>query len=87
MMKEDNLYLEVRKIISGIIEVEEENLLKDTRFVDDLGVDSMLALEILVAIERKYKVKIPEERLVEIRTLKDSVALTQEYVEARQKTD
>lgn len=79
-MENDILYLEVRKIISDIIEIDEEEIQSATKFVEDLGVDSMMALEILVAIEKKYCVKIPEERLSNIRTLKDSVALTREFV-------
>lgn len=36
----------------------------------------MMALEIVACIERKYKIRIPEERLVEVQTLNDSVRLT-----------
>ncbi|MBK2126364.1 acyl carrier protein, partial [Fangia hongkongensis] len=48
----------------------------DERLVQELGVDSMMALEIVACIERKYKIRIPEERLVEVQTLNDSVRLT-----------
>ena len=82
-MDQEKLYDEIRKIISEVTEVEEEKIQRHTRLVEDLGVDSMLALEILVAIEKKYNVKVPEDRLVEIKTLNDSVALAKEFIEKK----
>ena len=38
-------------------------------FVEDLGVDSMMALEIVVRIEKKYQISIPEEELPNIQSL------------------
>ena len=80
-MEEEKLFYEVRAIIAEIIEVDEEDIKGNSRFREDLEVDSMKALEILVAVDRKYKIKIPEERLRDIRSLNDSVALTKEFIE------
>jgi acyl carrier protein len=82
-METDKLFYEIREIIAEIIEVDEDEIQGDTRFREDLEVDSMKALEILVAVEKKYKIKIPEERLKEIRSLNDSVALAKEFITAR----
>jgi len=80
-MTTDKLFVEIRAIVAEIIEVEEEEIQGDTKFREDLDVDSMKALEILVAIEKKYKVKIDEGRLKDIKTLNDSVGLAREYIE------
>ena len=40
--------------------------------------DSMMALEILAAIEKKYKISIPEEKLAEFKTLNDTLAVVKE---------
>jgi acyl carrier protein len=40
----------------------------------------MMALEILAAIEKKYKISIPEEKLMQLTTLKDTVAVAREYL-------
>ena len=60
---------DVRKLVSGVSQVPEAELKDDARFVEDLGVDSMLALEIIAGIEKKYKAIIPEEEIPKIRTL------------------
>src|SRR3989338_2034571 len=54
---------EIRKIVAKIIEVEPEKIGLDTHFVEDLGADSMTALEIMAALEKKFNINIPEEDL------------------------
>ena len=82
-MGQDQLYDEVKEIVADIIEEEVEDVDGDAVFVEEYDVDSMMALEILAAIEKKYKIKIPEERLVNITTLNKSVALTQEFIDKK----
>ena len=66
---------EVKKRVSEIIEVPEEKLKEDAKFVEDLGVDSMMALEIVAGIEKKYKIVIPEEDIPKISSLADIYAI------------
>ncbi|MDP2941059.1 MAG: acyl carrier protein [Candidatus Omnitrophota bacterium] len=51
-----NLANEIREIVAEILEIDLEKISPDARFVEDLGMDSMMALEIVVAVERKYKI-------------------------------
>jgi len=67
----EKLKEEIKKIVSEVSEVTQEELKEDARFVEDLGIDSMMALEIVANIEKKYKVVIPEEEIPKIRSLKD----------------
>ena len=72
--------MEVRQIIADIVEVPAEQVGDDMSLSEDLGVDSLMALEIVATIEKKYRVQIPEERLQQVKTLNDTVALAQEYI-------
>jgi len=69
---------EVRNIVAEIAEKNPDEVKPDSRFVEDLGMDSMMALEILAAIEKKYKVAIPEEKLAEFKTLNDTIIVVKE---------
>lgn len=60
---------EVRKLVSEITEVSEDKLKDDAKFVEDLGVDSMMALEIVASIEKKYRITVPEEEIPRIHSL------------------
>lgn len=60
---------ELRVMVSEIIEVPAEKLTLDADFIDDLNVDSLKAIEIVAAFEKKYRKVIPEEDIPNIRTL------------------
>ena len=80
MKTENSIDQEVRKLIADIIEMDPEQVPPDAHLVEDLGMDSMMALEILASIEKKFRIKIPEEDLPKITTLKNAIELTKKYV-------
>jgi acyl carrier protein len=63
---------ELRALIAEIAEIDE---VPDDASFKDLGIDSMMGVEIVAAIERKYQVKIEDAELAEITTLNSSMAL------------
>ena len=65
----------IKKILSKIVEVDEGKIKEDANLIEDLGADSMMALEVMAALEKKYNITIPEEDLVKMATLKDIVGL------------
>jgi len=80
MHQVESLTKEVRSIIAEIAEMEEAEIKGDSNFVEDLGFDSMMALEILARLEKEYKIKIPEEELVKLADLNQTVALVKKYL-------
>lgn len=71
---------EIKAIISEIVEIEPGKIALESNFVEDLGMDSMMALEILASIEKKYKLKIPEENLTKITTLTKVIKLVDKFL-------
>ena len=71
---------EVRSLIADIIEMDPQQIDPNAHLVEDLGMDSMMALEILASLEKKFKIRIPEEELPKITTLNRAIELTQKYV-------
>lgn len=69
-----NLKEELRELIAEIAEIDD---VPDDVTFKDLGIDSMMGVEIVAAIERKYQVKIEDAELAEITTLNASMALVQ----------
>ena len=62
-MSDEELKEKLRDIVSEVSEVEE--IPDDTPFAD-LGIDSMMAIEIVAEVERTFKLSIPEEELEEL---------------------
>jgi acyl carrier protein len=69
-----NLKEELRALIAEIAEKDE---VPDDVAFKDLGIDSMMGVEIVAAIERKYHVKIDDAELAQVTTLSGSMALVQ----------
>ena len=81
--KGDTLEKEIRQLVSEIIEVEPSKIEPNTHLVKDLGIDSMMALEILAAIEKKYKIRIPEGYLPKMATLAEATAVAREMMDIK----
>ncbi|MBU1727482.1 MAG: acyl carrier protein [Candidatus Omnitrophica bacterium] len=79
----ENVENEIRGLIAEIIEKEPSEITPEAKFFEELGVDSMMALEILTAVEKKYKIVIPEEKLTQLTTLSDTVRVAKEYLEKK----
>jgi acyl carrier protein len=62
----DTLKDELRQIIAEVTEVED--IPDDTPFAD-LGIDSMMAIEIVADVEKSYDITISEEELAELTNL------------------
>lgn len=60
---------EIKKIIADIAEIPQTDIKDNALFAEDLGIDSMMALEIAATIEKKFKIPIPEEEIPKIRSL------------------
>ena len=69
---------EIKKMVSDIAEIPEGEIKDEARFAEDLGIDSMMALEIVASIEKKYKIIIPEEKIPTIRSLQNVYELMEE---------
>ncbi|MFH0926156.1 MAG: acyl carrier protein [bacterium] len=75
----ENIEQEIRSMIADIAEVDEEEIKGESGFVEDLGFDSMMALEILAKVEKMYKIKISEEELPKLSNLNQTVDLVKRH--------
>ena len=73
---------DIRNLIAEIIEKDPSEITLDAKFVEELGVDSMMELEIMAGLEKKYRIAIPEEKLAQITTLRETVNIAKEFLEA-----
>lgn len=81
--KIENLEDEIKTLIAEIVEVEPSKIGLNTHLVKDLGIDSMMALEILAAIEKKYKIRIPEGYLPKMATLAEATGVAREMLDIK----
>ena len=70
----------IKEIVCEIVGIAMDEINPDASFMDDMGLDSLRALEILAAIENEFSITIEPERLREMTTLNNVIKLTQEYL-------
>jgi acyl carrier protein len=83
-MQEEQLAKEVRTLVSKVIKRPEEQIDPNVNLFTELGVDSLLGVEIFAALDKKYGLDVPEEKLKNINTLNDIIALVKE-LQSKQK--
>lgn len=70
----------IKEIVCEIVGMTKEEINPDASFMDDMGLDSLRALEILAAIENEFSITIEPERLREMTTLENVIKLTRAYL-------
>ena len=51
----------VKKIIAEQLGVEEDDVVPEAKFVEDLGADSLDTVELVMALEEEFEIEIPDE--------------------------
>ena len=64
---------EVRKIIVNQLDINEEEVTPDASFTDDLGADSLDLVELVMAMEEKFDIDIPDEDAENITTVQKAL--------------
>ncbi|GAA2132095.1 acyl carrier protein [Glycomyces algeriensis] len=69
---------EIREGMSDILEevagVNPDDVADEKSFTDDLDVDSLAMVEVVVAAEEKFGVKIPDDQVANLKTVGDAVS-------------
>lgn len=74
-MSENSVEKEIISIVSDVSGFDPEEIKPETNFYKDLEVDSVKAIEITVAIEKKFKISVRDEDVPNITTVNQAVEL------------
>jgi len=67
----------LKEIMAARLGLQVEQLVPEARLVEDLGLDSLDAVELAISVERKFDIEVPEEELTMIKTVGDMVSLVE----------
>ena len=74
MASTDEIRSSLAEIVNEIAGIPVEDVQLDKSFTDDLDVDSLSMVEVVVAAEEKFSVKIPDDEVKNLKTVGDAVA-------------
>lgn len=76
---------DVKKLVADISRMDARKIKETASIRDDLGVDSLAAMEILAAVEKRLGIVIDEAKAFDIVTVKDLIDLVMFYLKEKEK--
>ena len=70
---------DIKEVVVEQLSVSPDEVKEDAKFVEDLGADSLDVVELVMALEEKFDIDIPDDEAEKIATVADVVA----YVESK----
>ena len=70
----------VKKIVIEHLGVDEDKVVENASFIDDLGADSLDTVELVMAFEEEFGSEIPDDAAENILTIKDAT----DFIESTQ---
>ena len=75
-MDRQEILIQVKNTVGRVLHIDPHNFFDGAHFVRDLDVDSMQSLQIITALEDKFKIQMDETRAMSLHT----VAATADYI-------
>lgn len=82
MLSEREVEGKVKEIIARIYKVDASELKPETRFIEDLGADSLTTIELVAEIEDAFGIEVPDEDVEKNQTVGQAIAYVVEKLRA-----
>ncbi len=76
----ENVEKEIIAIVSDVSGFDSTEISLDSNFFKDLEIDSIKAIEITVAIEKKFKISVRDEDVPKVTTVREALELTMQLL-------
>lgn len=63
----------VKEAIAEALGVDKASIVPEASFIEDLGADSLSTVELVMSLEDRFKVEIPDEESQKILTVRDAI--------------
>jgi acyl carrier protein len=80
-MTPEQIREEIRKRVAELTERDPSEISDTARFVEDLDIDSLMAIELMVTLDKEYKIDIAEEEFRNIKNVSEAVDIVLAYLE------
>ena len=63
----------IKKVTAEILKIDTGRIADDSRFVEDLGAESIQSVELVAAFEEEFDIEMDEEEALSVKTVGDAV--------------
>ena len=76
------IFDEVREILAEQLDVDKDSIEMNSKLAEDLGADSLDAIDIVMTIEDQYAIEVPDENIENMKTIEDIVSFIESNTDA-----
>lgn len=69
----DEILAKIKQIVADQLGIDEDEVVPEASFIDDLGADSLDIVELIMAFEEEFDLEIPDEDAEKITTVQDAI--------------
>ena len=74
------MFEKIQKIIAEQLYIDSSSITEETKFIDDLGADSLDIVQMLIAMEKTFEISFGEDEIAEIKTVGDAKRLIEKKI-------
>jgi acyl carrier protein len=72
------MFEEVAEVVAEQLSIDVSEIKLESKFTEDLGADSLDVVELVMALEEKFDLEIPDEQAEGIKTVQDAISFIEE---------
>jgi len=81
-MTVDEIRARIKEAIAKVSKIDPQKIRDHDSFRENLGMDSLSILEVIVEVQRRFKIpEVSDEEYARVRTLDDAVELVEKYLD------
>lgn len=79
-MNEEEILIELKKVLMDEFEVDEEKITPNASFYEDLELDSLDAIDLIVTMNNVYNIDVDNKSMEEILTVQQLIDTVKRYI-------
>lgn len=69
----------IKEVVAEQLDCDIAEIKEDSKFIEDLGADSLDVVELVMALEEEFDIEIPDEDAEKILTVGDAIKYIQDH--------
>lgn len=70
----------IKTILADQLDIDEDSIEADSLLIEDLGADSLDAIDIIMSVEDEFGIEVPDEIIEKIETVNDIVTFVENNI-------
>jgi acyl carrier protein len=70
----------VKKVVARVLKIDPARIKSESRFIEDLGAESMQSVELIAAFEEEFDIEMDDEQALGIKTIGNAVKFIEKLV-------